>query len=436
VEPSATELVTVPDELMRASANGITSDQVGRRAAETSYSAKASDETLRAAAARVDTAWAAFLPRLTGTARYTRYSPYTQPSSFPFAPILDNYLLQANITVPITDYFLKINQAYTAATRVEDAARFDAAAARAKSGSEGRVAYYTWMRARGAVVVAVQALNDQRTHLNDARNQFGTGGVSKADVLRAETAVAAAELAVERAKNLAALTERQVRVAMHAPAAERLVPGESLEAAPAPFQGNLDQLTNEALASRLEVKSIEANADAARKQSRAVGAARFPAVSAFGDAFYVNPNPRSIPPQAEWYPAYDLGLQAIWSPNDVLTAGGQAGDAEHRAAALDAQAQVTRDGIAVEVMDTFQKVREADFAFESTRRELASATEAYRVAHDLFNAGRGTSTTLTDAEGELTRARLDELNARVDARIARVRLEHALGRDTRVGAAR
>jgi outer membrane protein TolC len=47
----------------------------------------------------------------------------------------------------------------------------------------------------------------------------------------------------------------------------------------------------------------------------------------------------------------------------------------------------------------------------------------------LFINGRTTSTTLTDAETELTRSRLDLLNARADARVARVNLDHALGRD-------
>jgi outer membrane protein len=45
--------------------------------------------------------------------------------------------------------------------------------------------------------------------------------------------------------------------------------------------------------------------------------------------------------------------------------------------------------------------------------------------------GRATSTMLTDAEADLTRARLEQLNARIEARAARVRLEHALGRDAR-----
>jgi outer membrane protein TolC len=42
------------------------------------------------------------------------------------------------------------------------------------------------------------------------------------------------------------------------------------------------------------------------------------------------------------------------------------------------------------------------------------------------------STTLTDAETELTRARLAVLNARISTRTSRVRLEHALARDNRL----
>ena len=438
VTPASTELTPVPEELMRAAPGGITSEQVGRRAAATSYSAKASEETMRAAASRVDVAWSSFLPRLTGTARYTRASPFTQTATtangdvLTVTPILDNYLLQASLTVPISDYFLRINQAYSAATRTREAAELDAVAARALSASNGRTTFYAWLRARGAVVVAVQALNEQRIHLKVARDQFEGGGASRADVLRAETAVASAELQVLRATDLSDVSEKQVRVAVHAPAGERLAPGESLETPPPPFQGNLAQLTGEALASRFEVRSIDANAEAARKQASAQAAARYPAVSAFGDAYFQNPNPRSVQPQAQWYPAYDLGVQAIWSPNDILVGNGQSGDYAHRAAALEAQKQVTRDGIEIEVMQAFQEARLSDVAIASTKRELASATEAYRVARELFAEGRGTSTTLTDAEGELTRARLDALNAAADARVARVRLEHALGRDTRL----
>jgi outer membrane protein TolC len=449
----------VPTELLRVAPNGLTAEQVGTRAAATSYSGRAADESLRAAAARVDAAWVAFLPRLTATARYTRLSNFTPPSAtgegsvvgtslppsdtplppgtplFPvaieFPLVLNNWLLQAAITVPISDYFLRITQGYAAATNAADAARFDAVAARARSASDGRVAFYTWLRARSAVVVAVQALADQQNHLNDAKNQFTVGNVSRADVLRAETAVSVAELQVVRSKNLADLTEKQVRLAIHAADTEMLAPGESLEGAPPPVNGNLKQLSNEATTSRFEVKSIDASAAAAREQAKFARAGRWPIISGFGDVTYANPNQRRFPSTQDWFPTWAAGAQAIWSPNEVLSANANGNDAEARAAALEAQRGTIRDGIELELTQAWQGVKESEVALESTKRELASATEAYRVARELFLNGRATSTTLTDAETELTRGRLSALNAHADAHIARVRLEHALGRDTK-----
>ncbi len=455
--PAPPPVSEVPVELLRVAPNGLTAEQVGTRAAATSYSGKAADESLRAAAARVDAAWASFLPRLTGTARYTRLSDFTPPSFTgggalvgttapdgllpPGAPLFatrptfeivpNNYLLQASIVVPISDYFLRITQAYSAATHAETAARFDAVAARARSAADGKVAFYTWLRARSAVVVAVQAQADQRNHLNDAKNQFTVGNASRADVLRAETAVAAAELQVERSKNLADLTEKQVRLAVHAGDSEVLAPGENLEDVTPPVAGDLKQLTAEATSARYEVKSIDASAEAARKQASVARGGNWPVVAAFGDATYANPNPRRFPATAEWFGTWAVGAQVVWTPNDILTGTASAHELEARANALEAQRGQLRDGIELELTQAWQGAKEALVALESTKRELAAATEAQRVARELFINGRATSTTLTDAETELTRARLDALNANADARIARVRLDHALGRDVK-----
>jgi outer membrane protein TolC len=453
----------VPVELTQVQPGGLTAGQVAARAAATSWNAKASEENLRGAAARVDEAWAAFLPRLSGIGKYTRLSNFAVPPFFNFPagnlvgttdpagtlmprdtasvpltvpPIsffrLDNWLLEASLSLPISDYFLRIDQNYTAATRSQDAARWDVVGARAGSWANGAVAYYTWLRARGAVVVAVQALNDQKTHLRDARNQFAAGNASKADVLRADTAVSSAELTLERAKNLADLSEKQLRVAIHARDDEAIVPGENLEAVPEPIQGNAKQMIVEALSTRPEVKSADANAAAAREQAAAARAGRYPVLSAFADAIEGNPNPRQIPPANTWLGTWDVGAQLTWSPNDILTANGSVSDATSRAAAIEANKNNVRDSIEVEVIQMMQSVHEADFSLDASSRELASAGEAYRVARELFNNGRGTSTTLTDAETDLTRARLDLLNAKADARIARIRLEHALGRDAKV----
>ncbi len=441
-------------------AGGLTADTVGTRAVATSYSAKASVEALRAAAARVDQAWVGFVPRLTGLARYTRLSSFTPPAVFdtqgvnfvgtralpgqPIDPtkvfpvplsqggfpiVVDNYTLQATITVPVSDYFLRIDQAHTAATHATEAARQDVVAVRAKALTDGKLAYYTWMRARGALVVAKQALADQVTHLTDAKNLFTAGRTSKADVLRAETGVAGAELTVERTRNLVELSEKQIRLAMHAPDTETLVPGEPLEAPLPPMTTALKDLEAEASSSRPELKGIDANVEAVRQQVKIAKALYLPQVGVVGNAILANPNPRRFPQKEEFFPTWDVSAQLSWSPNDALLAGPAADEPGARLAQIEAQRGQLRDGISLEIMQAHQAIREADASIAATAKQLASATEAYRVARELFNAGVVTSTTLTDAETELWRSRLEALNAMVDARVARVRLDHAVGRD-------
>jgi outer membrane protein len=457
-----------PADRTQAVPGGVTAEQVGARAMATSYEARAAQETARGAEARAKQTWTNYLPQVGLTARYTRLSPLTLPqidfggdgrlvgtpaeagtpnpsptiavdlgggnTEAIFPIILDNYLLQATVAVPISDYFLRITQAYTAATRAEEAARWDIIAARTRSYADGKIAYFTWLRARGAVGVAEQTLAVAQAHLRDAQNQFAVGNASRADVLRAETQVAAAELAVERAKSGVVVTETQIRVAMHAREGERLEPGDPLDTPLSPAPPSPKPLVAEALAQRPEIKSIDKNAEAARRQAGVARAGRYPTLSAFGDVTYANPNQRRIPLQREWFPTWAAGAQLTWTTSDVFAAGPASNEAEARAAALEAQKGTVRDGIELEVTQAYQDLRQADFALDTTNRQLESALEGYRVARELFNAGRGTSTTLIDAENALAQSRFDHLNARVDARLARIRLEHALGRDTRVAA--
>lgn len=446
---------------------GVTAEQVAVRAMQTSYTVKASQETLASQQARVEQADANWYPRLGLKASYTRLSDFTPPvlggggggtgafvvtqqpagtvnpnqtvaldsaalfSGFRFPLILNQYLLQATIAVPISDYFLRIGQAASAASRQEEAARHDVTAAKAKSYSDGKVAYFTWLRARGAITVAQQALLVARAHLKDAENQFAVGNASKADVLRAQTSVAAAELGVERAKNGVLIAERQVRLAVHAKDEEKLEPGESLDGTLPPAPTDLKKLIADAQANRPELKSLEKNASAAKKLAEVQLNGRYPVLSGFGDVTYANPNQRRFPQSNDWFPTWSVGAQVTWSPNDLLTAGPNANDAVARANAIEAQKVTFRDAIELEVTQAYQSVLEADVAMSSTTRQLESAEEAYRVARELFNAGRGTSTTLIDAETALAQSRFEHLNAKVDARLARIRLDHALGHDVK-----
>jgi outer membrane protein len=424
---------TLDKRLAPSTSGGLTSDQVAQRAQETSFDAAARRHALAAAEARLEQAKIAYYPRLTFTGSYTRLSE-VPPLIFGNQSLvlpLNRYLLQASLTIPVSDYVLRLSQSYAAASRSQRAAELDQQAARLKAATDGRLAYYAWLRAKGQLVVAERALDQAKAHLEDARHAFEVGTTSKADVLRVESQVASAELVVAQAKNLVELNEDQIRTAMHDASGRRYEVGEDLRIDPpaVPDLDNLASLRAEALDRRLEVRALDQTAWSLREQSKVARAGYYPRVDVVGNAVYANPNPRYFIPESKFRESWDIGVQLVWTPNDSFNAGAASAESEARASQTEAQKEVLRDGVKFEVMQAYNALREAEVAMQTTQRGLASAEEGYRVRRELFKNGRATSVELTDSELELFRAGLESINARANVRSARARLVHAVGRD-------
>jgi outer membrane protein TolC len=441
-------------DAMVAQKGGLQSDEVAKRAVSTSYSVRQRADELVAAEAAVKQALVAYLPRLQGTGRYTRLSPITAPvlgnlvvapSSpagplpmnaqlvnvpFSIAPILDNTLVQGSLTIPLLDYVLRIPGVHESASRARDAAKYNEAASRLQVASDARVAYYNWVRARLQTVVAEQALIQAKQHLESAENLFNAGATSKADVLRTQALVASSELFVARAKDLEAVLEDQLRTAMHDTPEARYEIGEDLRVSLEPMPIAAAQvLFDEAWTARFEIKVLEESVNAERAQAKAARGGYLPQVAAFGDVIYGNPNPRFFPPKQEYDATWDVGLQLSWAPNDLLSSIEAVDQAEARAKSLEDQMGQVKDALRIEVMQSLEAVREADLNVKTTAQGLDAAEESYRVRRELYQNDRATSVELTDAETDLTQARLNAVTARIDQRASRVRLSHATGQD-------
>jgi outer membrane protein TolC len=413
---------------------GLTSEQVAARAQETSFDAAARRQALAAAEARLEQAKVAYLPKLTLTGSYTRLSEVAQTLTFGGQTIvfpLNRYLFQAGLAVPVSDYVLRISQGYAAASRNQHAAQLDQLAAKLKAGTDGKLAYYAWLRAKGQLIVAERALGQSKDHLVDANNSFEAGTASKADVLRVESQVASAELVVAQAQNVLNLNEEQIRTAMHDTTPGRYAVGEDLRIDPPPVPGldNLEVLRAEALEQRLEVRALDETAWSLREQAKVARAGYYPRLDLVGNAIFANPNPRVFIPTNEFTPSWEVGAQLVWTPNDALNANGASADTEARASQIQMQKQVLRDSVGLEVVQAYNAMREAEITLGTTARGLRSAEEGYRVRRELFQNGRATSVELTDSEVELFRASLEAINARANLRSARASLLHAVGRD-------
>jgi outer membrane protein TolC len=435
----------------------ITADVAANRAVQTSTYAAVDQARLAVAAAQVDAAWDQYFPRLTLTARYTRLSPITPPSlgggggfssvvaqapggvpvapgtplftspPFTFPVILDQWTTQASLLVPLSDYVFRIYQQHEAALQNYEAAKWNAKVTLANAATDARVAFYNVLRARGQVGVAKSAVAQSEAHLRDMRNRFEAKVVTIADVARVEANLAAAQLAQLRAENLVTVTEANLRMMMHASGEEALNITEDLEAEIPPFQGDLPALRTAAFAKRPELKALDAQIVSAEKSTTVAGSQLYPRFDAIGNVTYANPNPRFIPQSQEWNATWDVSLQLSWSPNDALVAHDTKKQASAQVGVLKATRDQIVDGLGLDVVNAYARMREAEGALATTRVELRAAEEAYRVRKEQFALGTTTSALLIDAEADLTRARLNALNARVDVRIARVQLKKATG---------
>jgi outer membrane protein TolC len=444
---------------LSARPGGLNERDVAKSAARHSAQVRARRAEMAAAQAEVDKAVADYLPRATLTARYTRLSPI-ETSSFgpsqgnlvatpagegplpPGAPlvgvpssalsfpvILDQYTLQANLTVPLSDYLLRIGQSHRAAVHSRGAAELYTKAAQRNAAFEGKLAYFSWVGAKLENEVAKESLTQATTHLESAKALADVERASPADVLTAESRVASAELLVEKTRNLARLGEERLRTLMHDTSGKRYEIGDDFtQSTGAGERADFAPLYAEALRRRPEIRALDKSSASLRDQAKAVRSSGYPRLDAFGNAYYANPNQRYVPQREEWKASWDVGVQLSWTPNNLGTSSASSRNLEAQRERIAAEKQQLSDALRTEVFDAVQGIREAKVALDTSQRALIASEEAYRVRLEQYRLGRTSNVELSDAEAALLRARIENVRAKVSVRAARARLEHAVGR--------
>lgn len=474
-------LPPAPPDLLAAAlapqAGGLTPEEAAKVASRTKHSVRAKQADLEAAAARVDQALVAYFPRLSVSASYTRLSEVPsgsigggggivfagqtgplqlrsaqcnpadaaalcpivddkgqpvrlQAQALSFPVLLNSVSFVASLAVPVSDYVFRISQGYASASHAEKGKRLELEAETLQVASDAKIAYFNWVRTRGQVVVAKGAVDQSRAHVNDANKAFAVGIVSRADVLRFEAQVAGAQQVQAEAEAFSAVAEEQLRIVLGLPADRGLAIGtDVMHEQPGLPPETLQALQEQALQRRLEIRALDETLFSLKETVNLARASYFPRLDAVANVTVANPNQRAFPAQDKFIGTWDVSGRLSWTINDTFTAMGATAEAKARVASLAEQKATLRDGLRLEVASAYTDVQKAVVTIEAAERQLAAAAESARVRNELFRNGKATSVDLVDAETEVTRAQLSRLNARIGLLVARVRLDHATGRD-------
>jgi outer membrane protein TolC len=464
------------NEAFTPKAGGLTANQVAKRAVASSHTIAAKQAELRAAAAEVDSAMYQFIPKVTLKASYTRLSrvvanlgngyslgasgqgPYVigdirnqdgeltgqqglidengnpvQGGRFSFPVIRNSYSLSAALSVPLSDYVLRMSNSIEGTKENREAAELNIKAERQKAEGDARVAFFNWVRAIGQVAVTEKSIDRVRARLKDAQASFTVGLVTKAEVLRLEAQVAATEAGLESARGFRDLAAQQLAVIMNDKQAEYDL-GEDVLGQPAkqPIEP-LDKLVEEAFSRRLELQALSHTVESLDKAESVVRAGALPRLDGFADYTYANPNQRYMFDKA-WHGTWSAGVMLSWSPNDMLTNSASGNKYKANRETVEANRRAIAQGVRMEVTAAYTDGRRAAAELEAAKRSAEASQAAYDTAIQLYRVGKATTAELIDSEAELVNSNLRLINAHIDTKVAETKLARSLGRDmTSVG---
>lgn len=388
-----------------------------------------------AAAASLRGARAERLPQLDLYAAYARHSNVpelviTAPglgtrTVFPNIP--DVYRTRAQVTLPLWTGG-RVAGGIDSASHARDAAARDLEAGRSDLILDVAIGYWDLVTAREALRVLREALGAYESHLADARNRKEVGMAANNEVLAVQVDRDRAELQRLVAERAARIANAGLLRLTGLPEGSVIEPTEGLEPAGTEPEEALATLVSEALAARPDLAALRARALSLESSARIAQAATRPQVSAQAGYDYASPNMRVLPMTDAWKGTWSVELEMSLTPWDGGRTAAAAAVTRAEAEALRHELEEAERSARLEVEARLLDLRTAEATSTVAERNRMAADENVRVTRDRYREGLALSSELLDAESQLLRAGLDQTQAGTQRRLARARLDRALGR--------
>jgi outer membrane protein len=388
-----------------------------------------------AAYARADESRSSLLPQLNLTGTYLRTTanfnsrPGQLPSSTAAATTSESfrsynyYTLAANLSQLLWDFNLTLDK-WRSSRSLAEAAHSNELATRLQTILTVQVAYFNAGARRDLVRVADETLQNQTRHLRQIGGFVRVGTRPEIDLAQARTDEANARVQLITAENNYATSKAQLNQAIGIEGSTDY--DVSDEAFPAFRQEDdpTDALMQEALKTRPEFASLDQQV---RSQQLVVSSARGAYLPSIGLGASFTENGRALD-SLTWN--WSAQLQVQWGIFQGLLTSSQVREAKANLVSIQAQRDLLRQQVLLEVEQARLTVRGAKAALVAATEALDNARIRLRLAERRYETGVGDIIELGDAQLALTSAASQEVAARFTVSIARAQLLKAIGEST------
>ncbi len=307
------------------------------------------------------------------------------------------------------------DHATSAATADYDKARLDAAYGTA-------TAYLRLLEARAGADIAHHSVTDYQAELEQAQKQRAADAATNIDVLRLQSAKAAADQGAVRADTQVqqALAALVVQIGLHD--GDSIDIADDLPPTPPAMALSLDQAIARGIQARPELRSAKEKIAAADDVVTAKKEEYLPNINALATWTHTTGLEPFQPANEEY-----VGLQVQWKVWDWGSIWGEVKEAKANQTRAQLAADTLADHVRLEIRQHWLDAKAGYDNLASAKTQLETAEEAYRLQHVKYENGAATTTDVINAETEVVRARVQSAVARYDYYLALISLARSVG---------
>ena len=381
----------------------------------------AAANTLKAGESRVGQARSGYYPQVSGSVIFNRISPYETSSGGRLAPNDKGAYDVTNSTIALSQNLFDFGKT-AAQVRIQslnlDSSRADFDDVRSQVVFGAKQAYFELLRARRNRDVGREVVGQYEQHLARAKGFFEIGVKPKFDVTKAEVDLSNAKLSLLKAENAFRVARVTLNNALGLPDAPDFEIQDSLAFQRA--EVDLEEALKKAYDRRPDLQAVLVKEKALEETIAFEKKGYYPYVT--GNAIY-GWGGNSFPLDHGWTVGATLNIPLF----SGLSTKYQVDEARANLEVLKANEEALRQGIHLEVKQTWLNLQEAADRIVTAEISVRQAMENLELANGRYASGVGSPIEVTDALVAESNAKTSLNSALYDYRVAQASMDRATG---------
>jgi outer membrane protein len=286
-----------------------------------------------------------------------------------------------------------------------------------------RTAYGQLLKAQRFAEIARTGQQQVEEHLRVVENFIKQGVATQEDRLRVQVKLSEAQVAVLQADNAVQITrsnlERTIGIPLPVSVNAQMPVPEKIQTK------DISTSKQQAIANRNELHAMQFTIQSAESAVKMVRGGYLPSVAAFATYGYGKPGLNFV--DKEWMDYWTVGVGMEWNLWNWNKTSSLVQQAQLNASAAAAGLRELQMVVLTDVTMACLQVNEAVERIQLTGQLEQQATESFRIMQNKFNQGVSSNSDFLDAQLDLTRARLQKVQAEVDYTIALANYDRAVG---------